>query len=116
MTTSILTPNTPNALTGFANPVLGWLFTAATALDTFEGCNIVFAAGWVAQLGPLSNSPPTAPIWEITFSKHVALANGVDSLVNVLVNDTDYFAFDGQNVWNIPQATVSSDYTVTTQG
>lgn len=116
MTTSILTPKAPNSLTGFANPVLGWQFTAATALDTFEGCNVVFAAGWVAQLGPLSNSPPDAPLWQIIFIKHVALANGVDSVVNVIINDTDYFAFDGLNVWGIPQATVQSDYTVTTQG
>jgi hypothetical protein len=99
----VLTPNAPNPLTGFANPVLGWQLTLATAMDTLTGCNAVFAAGWWPQLTIISGRASELPIWQLTLSK---------ATVNVVVNDTDWFAFDGQNVWSIPQATVQASYTV----
>jgi hypothetical protein len=106
VTTWVLTPNEPNPLTGFANPVLGWQVTLATALDTLTGSNVVFAAGWVPHLVILADSDPTFPIWQLILSA---------GSVQVVVNDTDWFAFDGQNVWTIPQATVEAEYTVTEQ-
>ena len=107
MATWVLTPNAPNPLTGFANPVLGWQLTLATALDALTGCNVVFAAGWVAQLGPLVTSAPNAPIWQLNITK---------GTVQITVHDTDYFVFDGQNVWSITQANVQANYTVTSHG
>jgi hypothetical protein len=110
LTTFVLTPNAPNPLTGFANPVLGWQLTIATALDALTGCNIVFAAGWIPQLTILATSSPTDPIWQLILTKTATPNN-----IQIVVNDTDYLAFDGQNVFVIPQATVVADYTVTTQ-
>lgn len=107
MATWILTPNAPNPLTGFANPVVGWQLTLATAMDALTGCNVVFAAGWLSQLAILDTSAPTDPIWQLLLSK---------STTRVVINDTDWLAFDGQNVWGIPQVDVTSSYTVTQQG
>jgi hypothetical protein len=106
VTTWVLTPSEPNPLTGFANPVLGWQLTLATAMDALTGCNIVYAGGWVPQLLVLSSSAPTAPIWQLILNK---------GNVQVTVNDTDWFAFDGQNAWAVPQNTVEAEYTVTEQ-
>ncbi|OBI98077.1 hypothetical protein [Mycobacterium sp. 1465703.0] len=104
MTTWELTPNDPNPLTGFANPVIGWHVTLATALDVLEGCNTIFAAGWASQLGPLATSDPATPIWELVVNK---------GKVQVVVKDTDWFVFDGQNVWAIAESDVTAGYTVT---
>jgi hypothetical protein len=117
LTTFVLTPNAPNPLTGFANPVLGWQLTIATALDALTGCNIVFAAGWIPQLTILATSSPADPIWQLILTK-TATPNNIQITPNniqIVINDTDYLAFDGQNVFPIPQATVVADYTVTTQ-
>jgi hypothetical protein len=108
MTTFVLTPNTPNPLTGFVNPILGWQLTLPTAIDVLEGCNLIFEAGWIATLGPLATSTTNPPIWQL-------LINNKALGFQVIVNDTDYFVFDGQNVSTIPLVTVSADYTVTTQ-
>jgi hypothetical protein len=114
--TYVLTPNAPDPLTGLTNPVLGWQFSGETALDAFEGCNIVFQAGWVASLGPLASSPlGQAPIWELTFISTVPVPAGGTIEVPVVANDTDYFAFDGRNVWTIPLADIQANYTVTPQ-
>jgi hypothetical protein len=107
MTTWVLTPKIPDPFTGFSNPVLGWQFTAATALDAFVGINTIFAAGWRGQMGPLATSSPTAPIWQMTIVK---------GAVQIVVDDTDYFAFDGANVWAIPLALATADYTITAKG
>jgi hypothetical protein len=106
MTTWILTPNMPNPFTGFENPVIGWQLTLAAALDTLTGCMTVYAAGWHPQLTILPTSQPTAPIWQLN------LIRGKDL---VTVNDTDWLAFDGNNVWAMPQATVEAGYTVTAE-
>jgi hypothetical protein len=106
MTTFVLTPNTPNPLTGFANPVLGWQLTLATALDALTGCNEVFAAGWIPQLTILVNSAADDPIWQLVLNRRPE---------QVVVNDTDYFVFDGNNVETIPMAVVQADYTVEPQ-
>lgn len=105
MATWVLTPKSPNQLTGFANPILGWQLSAATALDVFVGCNTVYYAGWVSQLGPMSGDV-LPPIWQLVIKKGPSA---------ILVNDTDYFVFDGLNVWSIPLATVQAEYTVTAQ-
>jgi hypothetical protein len=107
MATWVLTPTAPNPLTGFTNPVLGWQLTLATAMDTLTGCNAVFAAGWGPQLTILGTSAPSEPIWQLTLSK---------ATVHIVVDDTDWFAFDGQNVWSIPEATVQGGYTVSPLG
>lgn len=106
MATWVLIPKQPNPFTGFANPILGWQFAGATALDAFTGCNTIFAAGWVTTMGPLATSSPSLPIWQLLISK---------GKVQVVANDTDYFVFDGQNVWAIPLDTVTADYTVVEQ-
>jgi hypothetical protein len=90
-------------LTGFAEPVLGWQLTLATALDALTGCNTVYAAGWVPQLSILKTSVPNNPLWQLT------LIRGQDQ---VNVNDTDWLVFDGDHVAAIPEATVASDYVV----
>jgi hypothetical protein len=110
MATWILTPKNPDPLTGFTNPVLGWQFTVASIADVYTGCNLVFEGGWSPQMGPLGSALTNTskpPLWQLVLSK------GVDQVV---INDTDYFVFDGVNVWDIPQATVEADYTVTQQG
>jgi hypothetical protein len=105
MATWQLTPTTPNEFTGFSNSVLGWHLTLATALDVLTGCNKIFAAGWLTQLGPLATSPQGAlPIWQLVITK---------GPLQIVINDTDWFAFDGQNVWAIPESIVQADYTVT---
>jgi len=108
LSTWILTPNTPNQLTGIASSVLGWQLTLATALDALTGCNLVYSIGWVPKLSILTNSAPNAPIWQLVFT------NGVPpNVVQIVVNDTDWFVTDGLNLWKIPQATVTANYVVT---
>lgn len=106
MATWVLTPKTPNPLTGFANPVVGWQLTLATAMDTLTGCMTVYAAGWIPQLVILASSAPTDPIWQLQVMK---------GNVEITVNDTDWLVFDGQNVWDLKQADVTANYTVTQQ-
>ena len=106
MSTWVLIPNIPNPLTGFANPVLGWQLTLATALDALTGCNIVYAAGWSPALTIVETSAPNDPIWQLMLSK---------STVHIVINDTDWFVFDGQNIWGIPESTVTANYTVVHQ-
>lgn len=109
MTTWVLTPTTANTLTGLSNPVLGWQFTVAAIADVYAGCNMVFEGGWSPQMGPLSTPQENSanpPLWQLVISKGV---------VQIVVADTDYFVFDGENVWAIPQATAQASYTVVAQ-
>jgi hypothetical protein len=106
MTTWVLTPDTPDPITGFANPVIGWQFSFPTALDTLEGANIIFAAGWVTQMGPLATSTANPPEWQLIIKKQP---------IQIIANNTDYFVTDGQNVWTIPLETVQANYTVLPQ-
>lgn len=111
MTTKIITAKTPDPITGLTKSFLGWQFSASTVQDTFEGCNIVWTAGWSWQITPVpgtgdrTTTPPTPPTWAATFAKP-----GVTSTLQV--KDPDWIAFDGTFVWSLPDSEIGN-YTVT---
>jgi hypothetical protein len=115
VTTYLLTPNSPDPLTGLTSSVVGWQFSGPTAMDAFEGCNIIYMAGWTAAMGPMTMNSDNIPIWELVITSTVAVPAGGTIEVPVVVADPDYFVFDGRNVWTIPLADVQANYTVTAQ-
>jgi hypothetical protein len=86
--------------------VIGWQLAASAIADVYEGiCTIAKAAyGSDLKTVDLSVSPP---IFALLFSKPGSQP--------VNVADNDWFVFDGRNAWDIPQAMVAADYTVTQQ-
>lgn len=104
MATHILTPNTANQYSGLTNPILGWQFTAATALDVFDGCNLIRQSGWSWQITP---DPANDALWTMQIAK--------GGYAPLTVADTQWFVFDGYFVRVLDQADVEANYTVTTR-
>ena len=103
----MLTPKQANPLTGVTSPVVGWQFTSSTIADVYQGCNVVFQAGFVPKLGPVPGNTAVPPLWGLAITK-----GGVADLI---VQDTDYFVFDGFNVRVVTQADAQANYTVAPQ-
>lgn len=101
MATYLLTPKAANPQSGLSNPVLGWQFTGATALDVFDGCNTIRQAGWTWQITP---DPANPELWTMQISK--------GGYAPLTVTDTQWFVFDGYFVRVIEQADVEANYTI----
>lgn len=112
MTTKVITSKAPDPITGLTKSFLGWQFSGSTVQDAFEGCNIIWTAGWSWQISPvpgtgdLTTTPPTPPVWIATFAKA--------GMTSLQIKDPDWIAFDGTFVWCVSNSEIGN-YTVVDQ-
>ncbi len=113
MGTSILTPINPDPTTGLVVPMLGWHFVEESILDVFAGCNLIYVAtggkngGWFPTNSPNPLSEAVPPAWYLVFQR--------TGYPPVIIEDTDWLAFDTRNPIKITQADASTNYTITTR-
>lgn len=112
MTTHILTPKDPHPVTGLKIPILGWHFTGATALDVLEGARFIQTGGWWWMILP----HPTE-----TARQQMRLYDGIaanqitpTTVPKLVVENTQWFTFDGFSVRVLENAVVETNYDVTT--
>lgn len=105
MATKKLTPNNTDLLTGFANPVIGWHFTADTALDVFEGARTIQWAGWTWDIHP---SPDNPGYQRMTITP----VDQQPNTVPIFVDNGQWFCLDGKFIVILDGADVAAHYTV----
>ena len=105
MTTYKLTPNAPSPLTGFITPIIGWHFSAPTALDVFEGTRFIQRAGWTWDIHP---DPDDEGLQRLSITPKVSRPN----VVPLQVKNTQWFCLDGKEIVILDNAIVESDYQV----
>ena len=114
MAQMILTPNNPDPTTGLIIPLLGWQFVTTSILDIFAGCNLIYVAtggqngGWFPTNSPNPQSEKVPPDWYLVFQR-----TGYPA---VIIEYTDWLAFDTRSPIRITQNDVNAFYTVTEQG
>lgn len=106
MGTSVLTPKSPNPLTGLSNPVVGWHITVVNALDVLQGMGVIGKMGYAHKLETVDISV-SPPIYQL------AINRGDESKI---IADTDWLVTDGRTAWGISESEVVSGYDVTAQG
>lgn len=110
MATWELTPKNPDTITRLAASELAWQFAGRTFGDVFMGCCIISWRGWRPMISIDDSRPvsfPQQPFWVMD------LQNPLLGLGPITFADTDWMAFNGVYVRNIPDATVQTDFTVT---
>src|SRR5436305_1141563 len=88
MATYTLTPSHPDLITGFQNPLMGWHFVAASALDVFGSFSYLVRAGWDYQLFKDQDNPM---LQRLSLIKPVGSGSAV---VQIVVTDTDWYGLD----------------------
>lgn len=107
MATNILTPNSPDPVTGLTNSVLGWQLSAAKLADVYAGICAIAKAGYTSQLSTIDIVNHDPPLFAWNFSKAGDQP--------VVINNEDWCAFDGKHAWVISDDDVSNNMTVTIQ-
>ena len=114
MTQTILTPKNPDPGTGLTVPLLGWHYLQENILDIFAGCNLVYVdtggkdGGWFPTNSPNPMSEKTPPDWYLVFQR--------TGYPPVIIEYTDWLAYDTRNPIKITQKDVDAIYTITIQG
>lgn len=102
MTTWLLTPKSPDPITGLQSPIVGWHLTQATALDVLQGMGTIAALGYHHRLETVDITV-IPPIYQLVINRATETAT---------VNDTDWLVANEHTSWGISEDDVTANYDV----